>query len=139
MNYKKFIAGFYFIGFSPFSLAGTYIPVCPNEINTTEQIKTVPKGWEALNGTMRHYFNGVSLYSDHPNKMASLKPEFINKKKAKWVFSPQEIIYLTCHYNQSGIELTQALAPKTTRCFVTFNQNLMGDRGYIPEKIECRN
>jgi hypothetical protein len=69
--------------------------------------------------------------------MASLKPEFANKKQAKWEFSSQELIYLVCHYNHSGIKLTQQLPEKTIKCQVTYNQSLMGSNGFLPEKIQC--
>lgn len=133
----KWILILYALGFSACLWAETYTPICPDEIKIKEDIRQTPKEWEAINGNTRNFLNGISFYSDHPGKMASLKPEFINNKKAKWIFSPQEIIYIVCHYNQTSIELTQPLPKKITACMIQFNQNLRGDRGYLPDKILC--
>ncbi|KTD51340.1 STY0301 family protein [Legionella quateirensis] len=137
MMYWKLSVSLTLLGFSALLRAEIYQPQCPEVIKTSEQIKEIPKGWETIRGTEHNYLSSISFYSDHPDKMASLKPDFANQKKAKWEFSPQELIYLVCHYNQSGIELTQPLPIKTIKCTVTYNQNLMGDRGFLPKNIEC--
>ncbi|WP_298626885.1 STY0301 family protein [uncultured Legionella sp.] len=137
MSIHRLLAGLFFLGFSALLRAEIYIAHCPDTISTVEHIKETPKGWEVLNTSENNYLSTVSFYSDHPDKMASLKPEFSNKKQAKWEFSPQELIYLVCHYNHSAIKLTQPLPAKTVKCSVIYNQNLMGNNGFLPEKIEC--
>lgn len=137
MIYWKFLISLTLIGCSAMVRAELYQPQCPQEIKTTERINEIPKGWETIKGIEHNYWSNISFYSDHPDKMASLKPDFANQKKAKWVFSPQELIYLVCHYNKSSIELTRPLPKKTTQCTITYNPNLMGDRGFLPEKIVC--
>lgn len=125
------------IGFSAFLQAGTYTPQCPKEINTLEHIQTSPKGWETLKEIENNYLGNVSFYSGHPKAQASLKPLLINKKKAEWKFSTRDTIYIVCHYNQTGIELTQQLPEKTKGCTVIFNQNIRGAFGFLPQKITC--
>lgn len=137
MSYWKLILGLYCSVFSVQLCAEVYMPRCPETIKTIEQIKETPQDWESIKGTEHNYLSGVSFYSDHPDKMASLKPELATSKRALWEFSPQELIYLVCHYNKSGIELTKPLLKKTIKCSVTYNQNLMGERGYLPDKIQC--
>lgn len=137
MTIYKFLASFYFISFSALLHAEIYIAHCPDTIKTIEHINETPKGWEVFQDTENNYLSTVSFYSGHPDKMASLKPEFANKKQAKWEFSSQELIYLVCHYNHSSIKLTQQLPEKTIKCTVAYNLNLMGSNGFLPEKIQC--
>lgn len=137
MIYYKLLLGLSFMIFSALIRAELYIARCPETIKTTEHIKETPKGWEVIEGAENNYLNTVSFYSDHPDKMASLKPEFSSKKKAVWEFSPQELVYMVCHYNHSGIRLTQSLPPQTIKCSVSYDLNLMGSNGFLPEKIEC--
>lgn len=135
-NFKILVA-FYFLSCSSIIHAGAYIARCPETIKTIEQIKEPPKGWESLQATENNYLSTVSFYSGHPDKMTSLKPEFATKKQARWEFSSQELIYLVCHYNHSGIKLTQPLPEKTIKCSVTYNLNLLGSNGFLPEHIKC--
>ncbi|MFO8871980.1 STY0301 family protein [Legionella pneumophila serogroup 1] len=135
-NWNKII-GLALVGFSAFLQAKTYIPQCPKEINTLERIQTSPDGWETLSGIKNNYLGNVSFYSGHPKAQASLKPNRINKKKAEWKFSPHDTIYIVCHYNQTGIELTQQLPQKTKGCTVIFNPNAKGPYGFLPQKITC--
>ncbi|KTD75285.1 hypothetical protein Lwal_3326 [Legionella waltersii] len=117
--------------------AGSYKPQCPKEINALEHIQTSVKGWETLKGIKNNFLSSISFYSGHPKQQASLKPNSINSKQAKWSFSPNETIYILCQYNKSGIELTQQLRPKTKNCTVLFNPHVQGDQGYLPKEIQC--
>lgn len=137
MNHWKLVAGFCLLGFAMCSQAENYSPQCPASINTVEKINNPPQGWEPMVSSADNYLAGVSFYSGHPEEQASLKPESINKKQAMWTFSQDEAIYILCHYNQSGIDLSQALPANTTKCTVLFNTNVQGERGFIPQKIEC--
>ncbi|KGP63312.1 hypothetical protein EP47_09270 [Legionella norrlandica] len=137
MCYCNKVISFLLMGFSALLQAGTYIPQCPKEINTLEHIQTSPQGWETLTGIKNNYLSRVSFYSGHPKSQASLKPNHSNKRKSEWKFSPYDTIYIVCHYNQTGIELTQQLPQKIKSCTVTYNLNAKGPYGFLPQKISC--
>lgn len=137
MNFWKFIVALYFIIFSTILQAKIYTPNCPKEIKSIEHINNSQNDWETISSIPNNFLSGVSFYSGHPKEMGSLKPNFINKNNAKWTFSSKEAIYIVCQYNQTGIKLTQPLSKKTTQCTVTFNPQIMGDNGFLPEKINC--
>ena len=117
--------------------AKIYTPNCPKEIKSIEHIQTSPNDWETVSDIPHNYLSGVSFYSGHPKEMAGLKPKSINKKNAKWTFSPKESIYIVCQYNQTGIKLTKPLPKKTTQCTINFDQTMVGDNGFLPKEIKC--
>lgn len=139
MNYWKTITGLYLLGFSVLIHAESYSPQCPPEISTLDQIINAPSGWEPLIEPSKNFLNGVTFYSGHPKENVSLKPEFINKKNSQWKFSPQDSIYLVCHYNNSQIDLTQQLKKNTTICTVKYNEFVKGGLGFLPKSIICIN
>ena len=109
---------------------------CPEKIEVKQTLISSPTHWRGFKTEVNYYFNGVSLYSGKPEEQASLKPD-INKKSWKWTFSPEDQIYIVCHYDQTNIQLTQALPFHTTQCNVDFYGDQMGSRGPIPKNITC--
>lgn len=137
MNFYHQLMGMALIASSLSAQAALYSPQCPKEIKTQQQLLTSIPTWEYLGDSRPNALKAVSFYSGHPRKQASLKPEFINKKQSKWDFSPQDTIYLVCHYQDTILTLTQALPEKTTHCMVDYSLQLQGDNGALPEKVTC--
>ena len=138
MNYWKLVTSLYFIIFSTFVQgAKLYTPNCPKQINRIEHINIAHDHWETIPSIPNNFLSGVSFYSGHPKEGASLKPNSIHKKMAKWTFSRKEMIYIVCEYNQTGIKLTQPLAKNTSQCTISYNHLVQSTNGFLPEKIQC--
>ena len=137
MNYWKLISILCLIVSSATLQARNYTPNCPKQINRIEHINVAPNDWETIADIPNNFLSGISFYSGHPKEGASLAPNSANKKMAKWRFSRKQKIYIVCEYHQTGIKLTQPLAPKTTECTINYNLNIQGSNGFLPKKIWC--
>lgn len=131
---KQILALTMISAFSCMTYASPYSVSCPKQIEVTETTTTAYPGWRALTIQPHYFLNSVTLYSGKPEEMASLVPDSINRVHAIWHFSPHNHTYITCGYNQTSIQLTQALQDKTRSCTVIFDQKV---QGYIPYHIEC--
>lgn len=124
----------------PFSLAKQIIiPICPKSIVVSERLNKLPNGWQSFPVAADNFLTAISLYSEHPKEQANLKPDFINKSTAKWTVSPDDVLYVMCEYHQTAVRLIKRLPAKITSCEVSYNQEVMSDRGPIPEQFKCYN
>lgn len=140
MTTKRFKWVFVSINFiiSPSIFAAVpFLATCPNEIQTSQKLTSPQANWEVIEAEPHHFLDSVAFYSGHPKEMANLKPDLMNNKEAKWSFSPEQPTYLVCQYSQTLIQLAQALPAKIKQCTVSFDQNVKGEKGFIPKKISC--
>ncbi|WP_019216727.1 STY0301 family protein [Legionella tunisiensis] len=127
-----------FIAAVPMALATTvFSPSCPKEIDAMETLMNTYPGWSQIVSKGSYYLNSIAFYAGDPKDLANLKPDIANRKMAKWSFSPKDTIYIVCAYNQTAIQLAQALPAKITRCEITFDQTIMSEGGFIPKKVTC--
>lgn len=116
-----------------------FSPACPKEITVSQQLTSTPSGWRAFHSDAPHFLSGITLYAGKPEEMASLKPDFSKDlTRATWDFSPSDKIFISCRYNQTNIELTQALPEHTQQCTLRYNKAVQGDNGFLPDHMECR-
>lgn len=135
-NFSLAILGF--IAVVPMVFATTvFSPACPKEIDVMETLMNAYPGWSQVVSKGSYYLNSIAFFAGDPKDLASLKPDFASKGMAKWSFSPNDNIYIVCAYNQTAIQLTQALPANITRCEVTFDQTIMSEKGFIPKKVTC--
>lgn len=127
-----------FIAAVPMAFATTvFSPVCPKEVDALETLMNSYPGWSLVVSKGNYYLNSIAFYAGDPKSLANLKPDFANKERAKWSFSPNDNIHIVCAYNQTVIQLTQALPANITRCEVMFDQTIMSEKGFIPKKVNC--
>ncbi len=137
-NYTFHLAILSLIAGMPMAFAATvFSPVCPKEIDIMETLMNAYPGWSQVVSKGSYYLNSIAFYAGDPKDLANLKPDFANKGVAKWSFSPNDNIYIVCGYNQTAIQLTQALPANINRCEVTFDQTMMSEKGFIPKKVTC--
>jgi len=111
---------------------------CPQNISVTQSISQKYPGWQSSTTEPNYYLSNVTFYSGKPEEKASLVPDSSKKHESKWTFSPNEQIYLTCEYNQTNIQLTQALPSQITRCTVSYDANVRSSSGgFLPKLIQC--
>ncbi|CDZ79108.1 hypothetical protein BN59_03425 [Legionella massiliensis] len=134
---KFFFTGINFIIAPSIFAAASIFPTCPNEIQTSQKLTSPQANWEIIVAEPHHFLNSVAFYSGHPKEMANLKPDLMNNKEAKWTFSPEHPTYLVCEYSQTLIQLAQALPTEIKQCTVSYDQNIKGEKGFIPKKISC--
>ncbi|WED44479.1 STY0301 family protein [Legionella cardiaca] len=113
------------------------LPACPAKINVKENLTSLPTDWELLPATSNHFLVAISIYSGHPDELASLKPDFISKKKAKWSFSANESVYIVCEYNKTSIRLTSRLPANLSSCEVNFDPSTRSESGFLPKQVNC--
>ncbi|MFW2572580.1 STY0301 family protein, partial [Legionella sp. 29fVS95] len=69
-----------------------------------------------ISGSIGIGFNEAYRFTNMPTIFEALPtPDFANKGVAKWSFSPNDNIYIVCGYNQTAIQLTQALPANINR------------------------
>lgn len=113
--------------------------VCPEQITTSESIKSVPVNWQSWQPDSAHTWQAVTLYDGHPKEMASLAPDKTNKQKASWHFAStrERDVYIACGYHRSSIELIQVVPKNIKTCVVFYDANSYGEQGVMPKKINC--
>ncbi|KTC86606.1 STY0301 family protein [Legionella brunensis] len=113
------------------------IPICPEKIQVSERVILPPSGWELLAKEPNYFLEGISIYAGHPKELASLKPDFASKGKAKWSFAANDTIYVVCEYNETSIRLTKQLPEKIISCEVIYDQMVQSTKGFIPKHLNC--
>jgi hypothetical protein len=110
--------------------------LCPAFIETTQTIRgAVPSDWEAVDAdtkrspealTRKHYLAGAGFSTGHPSELATLKPDNDESVRAtrpytlRWSFYGGERHYISCRYDDTTVEMTQALPEKTKQCRVHY-------------------
>lgn len=117
--------------------SSSYPVQCPEKISVTQNISAQYDGWRSFTGQSNYYLNGVTLFSGKPEDRVSLVPKFNRRNKSVWNFSTNDQIYISCAYNQTSIELTQALPAHTTGCTVLYDTTVSSTNGFVPKQILC--
>src|SRR5262245_29789973 len=99
----------------------SYMVQCPGKIAVTQNISNKYPGWRSITTQPNHYLRGVTLFSGKPEEMASLVPDSSKQDKSTWTFSANEQIYISCEYNETSIQLTQALPAHTASCSIFYD------------------
>lgn len=124
------------------AVAAEYKFSCPKQIRVTQKIAKTHAGWRALSDQFhrnsdRYDLNGVSMYTDAPEKLVSLKPDHSTTEKAQWQFNASDKTYIVCEYQNTSVQLTKALPDQTSSCQVIFLKNVSTAKGPIPDYIIC--
>lgn len=100
---------------------------CPSAIISNQTLSKEVDEWDEWDAfidknNLVHYLNGVSFYSGHPKKQASLVPDNENahQKTLFWTFKHEEKIYLVCNYSNTSIQLIHKLPQSIKKCIVNF-------------------
>lgn len=111
---------------------------CPEKISVAQSVSEKYAGWRSITAEPNYYLSSITFYSGKPEENASLAPDTSKNDKSTWTFSPNEQIYLTCEYNQTNIQLTQALPAHITRCTVLYDANVRSSSGgFLPKSVQC--
>lgn len=126
--------------FSTVSFATTSFEVhCPQQLKIDQNLISRHDDWRMIKAEPAYYVSGLTFYAGKPEEQASLKPEISNQKNAKWLFSPNDQIFLACEYHQTIVQLTQALPANTQSCQVDYDPNARsGEGNLLPKRIVCR-
>jgi hypothetical protein len=128
--------------------------LCPSEINTDQNLTKPIEGWRLFNISSSHFLSQIEIYSGKPEDLAALKPDIQTNTKAIWHFDSGANPYVVCHYNDTTIQLTQALPTSVKKCTVWFQKYVQGSSsqnrprlgrairsapsaGGVPEKVLC--
>ena len=136
---QKLVIVFFSIIFTSICHAATFTPNCPEEISVGQKLSVPFIGWHATMLKPRYFLTGVSMYSDEPDEMSALKPDSNGSTRTTWYFNPHDKVHMACEYNQTSVQLTQALPDNTTTCTVWYNQKIRSDKGFVPEHVTCEN
>jgi hypothetical protein len=106
--------------------------VLPPTIETRQEVKTIPAGWEALLEAVPNQIAGITVFDGRPEQKASLVPDNEQKQKAEnrlvvtWQLAPlsPEGIWLAFSYASTSVVLAKPLPQGATELRVLYDPSV---------------
>ena len=97
---------------------------CPEKIEAATGTAKAPEGFTVWQNKQKmHYLGGITMYSGHPDEMASLVPDINKDTFSEWQLPPDKHGYwIACNYQNTTQSLIKKIKEGIKSCAILTSQ-----------------